>query len=80
MPFSCVVFLDDERIKATWLDVQLVNLGNGIAITSRDVTERKRLDGRIQYLAHYDQLNGLPNRTLLSWRVRPIRLDALEAS
>jgi PAS domain-containing protein len=75
-PFTCEVFLDDERIKATWLNVQVVKLGNGIAITSRDVTERKRLDDQVQHLAHYDQLTGLPNRTLLHDRLRQALLQA----
>ena len=68
-PFTCEVFLDDERIKDTWLNVQVVKLGDGIAITSRDVTERKRLADHVQYLAHYDQLTGLANRTLLQDRL-----------
>jgi len=51
-------------------------LGNGIAITSREITERKRLDDRVQYLAHYDQLTGLPNRTLLQYRLRQALLRA----
>ena len=76
VPFSCEVFLDDEMIKATWLNVQVVKLGDGIAITSRDVTERKRLDDRVQHLAHHDQLTGLPNRTLLQDRLRQALLQA----
>lgn len=76
VPLTCEVFLDDERIKATWLNVQVVKLGNGIAITSRDVTEPKRLNDRVQYLAHYDQLTGLPNRTLLQDRLRQVLLRA----
>jgi diguanylate cyclase (GGDEF)-like protein len=68
-PFTCEIFLDDERIKDTWLNVQVVKLGDGIAITSRDVTERKRLSDHVQYLAHYDQLTGLANRTLLQDRL-----------
>jgi diguanylate cyclase (GGDEF)-like protein len=75
-PYSCEVYLDDERIKATWLNVQVVKLGDGIAITSRDVTERKRLDDHVQYLAHYDQLTGLANRTLLQDRLRQALLLA----
>lgn len=70
VPFTTEVFLDDEKIKATWLNVQVVKLGDGIAITSRDVTERKRLTDRIHYLALHDQLTGLANRTLLHERLR----------
>lgn len=76
VPFTCEVFLDDEMIKATWLSVQVVKLGNGIAITSRDVTERKRLTDHVHYLAHYDQLTGLPNRTLMLDRLQQAILRA----
>jgi diguanylate cyclase (GGDEF)-like protein len=69
VPYSCEVFIDDDMIKATWLHVQVVKLGDGIAITSRDITERKRLTDHVYYLAHYDQLTGLPNRTLLQDRL-----------
>ncbi|MFZ6759462.1 bifunctional diguanylate cyclase/phosphodiesterase [Undibacterium sp. Ji50W] len=30
-----------------------------------DITDKKRTEERIKYLAHYDALTGLPNRTLL---------------
>jgi diguanylate cyclase (GGDEF)-like protein len=76
VPYTCEVFLDDERIKATWLNVQVVKLGDGIAITSRDVTERKRLTDHVYNLAHYDQLTGLPNRTLLLERLQQAILRA----
>ncbi|MGQ0708312.1 MAG: EAL domain-containing protein [Rhodoferax sp.] len=33
--------------------------------TGRNITERKKADQRIEELAFYDQLTGLPNRTLL---------------
>ena len=69
VPFTCEVFVNDEMIKATWLNVQVVRLGDGIAITSRDVTESKRLTDHVKYLAHHDQLTGLANRTLLHDRL-----------
>jgi diguanylate cyclase (GGDEF)-like protein/PAS domain S-box-containing protein len=36
----------------------------------RDITQRKESQERIQYLAHYDSLTGLPNRTLLADRMK----------
>ena len=68
--YSCEVFLNDEMIKETWLNVQVVRLGNGIAITSRDVTEHRRRSDHVHYLAHHDHLTGLANRTLLLERLR----------
>jgi PAS domain S-box-containing protein len=37
--------------------------------TVRDITDRKAAEERIRYLAHYDALTGLPNRTLLQDRL-----------
>ncbi|HVT96239.1 MAG TPA: diguanylate cyclase [Acidobacteriaceae bacterium] len=69
-PYSCEVFIDDDMIQGTWLNVQVVKLGNGVAITSRDVTEHRRRSEHIHYLAHHDHLTGLANRTLLYERLR----------
>lgn len=69
-PYTCEVFIDDDMIKATWLNVQVVRVGTGIAITSRDVTEHRRRSDHVHYLAHHDHLTGLANRTLLHERLR----------
>jgi diguanylate cyclase (GGDEF)-like protein len=70
VPYTCEVFIDDEMIQGTWLNVQVVKLGDGIAITSRDVTEHRRRSDHVHYLAHHDHLTGLANRTLLHERLR----------
>lgn len=76
VPYTCEVFIDDEMIKATWLNVQVVRLGSGIAITSRDVTEHRRRSDHVNYLAHHDHLTGLANRTLLYERLRQVIVRA----
>lgn len=76
VPYTCEIFLDDEMIQATWLNVQVVKLGSGIAVTSRDVTEHRRVADRVNFLAHFDQLTGLPNRTLLQERLEHAITDA----
>jgi len=38
----------------------------GWVATHEDITERNRTDERIAFMAHHDQLTGLPNRALLS--------------
>jgi diguanylate cyclase (GGDEF)-like protein len=70
IPYTCEVFIDDDMIKDTWLNVQVVRLGRGIAITSRDVTEHRRRSDHFNYLAHHDHLTGLANRALLHERLR----------
>jgi diguanylate cyclase (GGDEF)-like protein/PAS domain S-box-containing protein len=35
-----------------------------------DISERKKTDEKLQYIAHYDALTGLPNRVLLSDRLQ----------
>ena len=42
--------------------------GGGVA-THEDVTEQRRIDARIKYMAHHDALTDLPNRLLLRERL-----------
>jgi len=45
-------------------------------IAARDVTDRKVAEERVQYLAYYDVLTGLPNRALLQDRLAKALADA----
>ncbi|MBS1822723.1 MAG: PAS domain-containing protein [Acidobacteria bacterium] len=69
VPFDDEVYLDDDRIPATWLHVHAVKLGDGIAITSRDITRQKQGHDRASFLAQHGRLTGLANRTLLTTRL-----------
>ncbi|BBI31020.1 sensor domain-containing protein [Cohnella abietis] len=53
-----------------WLSITTLRDENGF-ITNyigmfTDITERKQSEENLKYLAHFDKLTGLPNRTLLS--------------
>ena len=41
----------------------------GVVFNSRDITDRKMIQQRIQHLAYHDNLTGLPNRSLLQDRL-----------
>lgn len=57
----------------SWMEVNAVKSVDGarshfVQVMS-DITERKRSEQELRYLANYDTLSGLPNRTLLSQRL-----------
>ena len=53
----------------TWFEVHAYPYEEGLSVYFRDVTDRKRTEERLSYLAQYDQLTGLPNRTLFRDRL-----------
>ncbi len=51
--------------------------GRSIGFTvARDITEQKHTQERLTYLAHYDELTGLPNRTLFNENLEQILLES----
>jgi diguanylate cyclase (GGDEF)-like protein/PAS domain S-box-containing protein len=70
--FECAVYRKDgskmwfsANVRAVSEDGVLV----GYEGTNEDITARKAAEERIQFLAYYDALTGLPNRTLLQDRL-----------
>lgn len=59
-----------------WLSISAVKDAKGTVThyvgTHQDITERKQAEQRIAELAYYDQLTGLPNRTLLLDRLKQV--------
>ncbi|MES2104143.1 MAG: EAL domain-containing protein [Pseudomonadota bacterium] len=57
-----------------WLTISAVKDGNNVVThyvrTQFDISERKKAEDKIQELAFFDQLTGLPNRTLLLDRLK----------
>ena len=61
--------LKDPQIQAYWIARQIIKLGDGIAITARDITGQKNIENSMRHLATHDVLTKLPNRILFDDRV-----------
>lgn len=64
----------DGKIYIEWISIKQVRNDKGlpthyVAVFS-DISERKAAEERMQHLAHFDVLTGLPNRALFSDRLR----------
>ena len=56
-----------------WLEISAVHDANNVRThyvgVMADITDRKRAEQELRYLANYDTMTGLPNRTLLAERL-----------
>lgn len=63
---------DGKIIYCEWYNTPLID-GNGqvigVASLAQDVTEQKKAEQQLRYLAYFDDLTGLPNRTLFNDRL-----------
>jgi diguanylate cyclase (GGDEF)-like protein/PAS domain S-box-containing protein len=63
---------EGKIILCEWYNSPLFDENNqviGIASVAEDVTEKKQFEQKLQYLAYYDELTGLPNRALFKDRM-----------
>lgn len=56
----------DTQLRATWINRRFVRAGESIAVTIRDISERKQLEQEKAVLAEQDRLTELPNRHWLA--------------
>jgi diguanylate cyclase (GGDEF)-like protein len=57
-------------VTATWLNQQVVRLGDGVAVSARDVSARRNAEEELKRQAQNDTLTGLPNRALFRDRLQ----------
>jgi diguanylate cyclase (GGDEF)-like protein len=75
-PLFCEFRIVDSSGQVRWIAARgkVVYGGEGVPErvlgVSQDVTERKRQEDEVRYLAYHDTLTGLPNRRLLDDRLR----------
>jgi diguanylate cyclase (GGDEF)-like protein/PAS domain S-box-containing protein len=63
------VFEYQSRGRDAWHEVRVFPFGEGFSVYLRDITDTKRAKEEIRFLAFYDQLTRLPNRSLLQERM-----------
>jgi diguanylate cyclase (GGDEF)-like protein/PAS domain S-box-containing protein len=73
-PFDLELQIETAKNKRLWVKAlgqsRTLNAGRRTLFgTFQDITERRQSEERVQYLAYYDALTDLPNRTLLADRL-----------
>lgn len=53
---------DDNRLNIRWGHRRLVRVGDSLAVTLQDISQRKEHEDQLDRLANEDSLTGLPNR------------------
>jgi diguanylate cyclase (GGDEF)-like protein len=53
---------EDNRLNIRWGHRRIVRVGDGLAVTLQDISERKAHEAELARLANEDSLTGLPNR------------------
>jgi diguanylate cyclase (GGDEF)-like protein len=53
---------EDNRLNIRWGHRRVVRVGDGLAVTLQDISERKEHESQLARLANEDSLTGLPNR------------------
>ena len=52
-----------------WMELSIARIATGHVGALHDVTEQRRIQDQLEYIAHYDVLTKMPNRALLSDRL-----------
>jgi diguanylate cyclase (GGDEF)-like protein len=68
---------EHNRLNITWGKRRIVRVGNGLAITLQDVSERKAHVAELKRLSDEDLLTGLPNRQWLMNYLPNVLVQAL---
>ena len=76
-PITGSVVVHLPGMTGSWLHQHVAPLGDGIAVTVRDISAQKATEDKLRHAAQTDSLTGLPNRALLIDRIERSLLRAV---